>query len=99
MSKSQSIAGQALRAICNYSNRHVGKNCLAEDIRKDASRRGVPSFRDDRSWGPIFKEAEHLGAIKKIGYAPTVSSNGSPKVLWRMIGLKTVKRRRSAKNC
>jgi len=37
---------------------------------------------DDRAWGHATRLAVKRGWIKKVGYAPAASSNGSPKCLW-----------------
>lgn len=36
--------------------------------------------------GAGSEEGEKNGLLKNVGYAPTKSSNGSPKVLWAIIG-------------
>ena len=37
---------------------------------------------DERAWGHATRLAVKRGWIKKVGYAPAASSNGSPKCLW-----------------
>jgi len=37
---------------------------------------------DPRAWGHATRLAAKRGWIKKVGYAPAASSNGSPKCLW-----------------
>jgi len=37
---------------------------------------------DPRAWGHATRLAVKRGWIKKVGYAPAESSNGSPKCLW-----------------
>ena len=37
---------------------------------------------DPRAWGHATRLAVRRGWIKKVGYAPAASSNGSPKCLW-----------------
>ncbi len=78
---------KAFSAVCEFANTHIGEEHLAEEIRAFAQLRGVPAIKDSRAWGPILKKAEKNEVIEHAGYAPTVSSNGSPKVLWRMVGL------------
>jgi hypothetical protein len=36
-----------------------------------------------KAWGSIFKEAAKAGTVRKVGYAPSKSSNLSPKTLWK----------------
>jgi hypothetical protein len=80
---------KAYLAVCEFCNKHAGKEHLAEEIRVFAEAQGVAPLNDARAWEPILKRAEKNGVIKNVGYAPTKSSNGSPKVLWRMIGADT----------
>ncbi len=76
----------AVAALCDFCDGHVGEDHLAEEIRAAAEANGVARLDDARAWGQIMKMAEKRGVIKRVGYAPTASSNGSPKALWRMIG-------------
>jgi hypothetical protein len=43
----------------------------------------IPAPHDPRAWGPIFMRAKKAGWLEKVGYAPSASSNLSPKCLWR----------------
>ena len=43
----------------------------------------LPVPHDGRAWGPVFMRARRAGWIQKVGYAPSASSNLSPKCLWR----------------
>jgi hypothetical protein len=52
---------------------------LVEDVSQTAMIRPPP---DPRAWGHATRLAVKLGWIKKVGYAPAASSNGSPKCLW-----------------
>ena len=45
----------------------------------------IPSGCDRRAIGHVMKEAERLGYVRADGYAPAVSSNGSPKCRWRSL--------------
>lgn len=45
----------------------------------------VPAGADPRSKGHIVREAARLGFCVADGFAPTVSSRGSPKVEWRSL--------------
>jgi uncharacterized protein (DUF934 family) len=37
---------------------------------------------DGRAWGHAARAAQRYGWIRRVGYAPAASSNGSPKCLW-----------------
>jgi hypothetical protein len=37
---------------------------------------------DGRAWGAATRMAARRGWIRRVGYAPAASSNGSPKCLW-----------------
>jgi hypothetical protein len=37
---------------------------------------------DGRAWGHAARAAQRNGWIRRVGYAPAASSNGSPKCLW-----------------
>ena len=45
----------------------------------------VPPGADPRAAGAIIREAARLGYCVADGFAPTVSSRGSPKVSWRSL--------------
>jgi hypothetical protein len=54
---------------------------VIEEVRPEAEGRiGTPP--DERAWGAATQKAARAGHIKKVGYAPTNSSNRSPKVQW-----------------
>jgi hypothetical protein len=55
---------------------------LAEDVAAAYIDRGLPPPPDGRAWGSVFQRAARRGVIRRIGYAPARSSNGSPKPLW-----------------
>ncbi len=75
----------ALLAVIDFAEAHPGEFCTAEIIRGYAETRGLDEPPDRRAWGHVFIVAARQGLIVKAGYAPTVSSNGSPKVLWQMV--------------
>ena len=77
---------KAFSAVCEFANEHKGEDHVGEEIRAYGESHGAASVEDPRAWGPVLKKAERHGVIEAVGYAPTVSSNGSPKVLWRMRG-------------
>ena len=43
----------------------------------------LPAPKDGRAWGPVFQVAARRGFVVRAGYAPAVTSNLSPKPLWR----------------
>jgi hypothetical protein len=45
----------------------------------------VPASADHRASGHIMRAAAREGICVADGFAPTVSSRGSPKVLWRSL--------------
>lgn len=73
--------GQALDLLRYYIFTTHG-DFTAEDFRESLSYRIQPP-PDLRAWGHVILEAKRLGLIESCGYRATVSSNGSPKVLWR----------------
>lgn len=66
---------EAIAAVREYAVGH--RRFLAEQV-------GIvfPEGADHRSSGHIMREAERLGYVRPDGFAPTVSSRGSPKVAW-----------------
>jgi hypothetical protein len=77
---------KAYLALCDYLDGHIGEEHVGEEIRAALEAIGVPTPQEKRAWGPVLKRAEKNGLLKNVGYAPTKSSNGSPKVLWAIIG-------------
>ena len=58
---------------------------MAEEVRRDAeSTSGYVPPPDSRAWGAVFMSAKRNGELTVAGYAPSESSNGSPKCLWRL---------------
>lgn len=58
-------------------------NFLAEDVREWCEINGLSAPTDGRAWGSVMRRAAKAGLIRPVGYAPSRSSNLSPKVLWR----------------
>lgn len=54
---------------------------LAEDFR-DAMAGVLPEPPDGRAWGAVFQQAAREHVVRRAGYAPAKSSNGSPKCQW-----------------
>jgi hypothetical protein len=57
---------------------------LIEDVRSWCEQRGLPDPPDKRAWGAIATALKKGKHIQKVGYAPAMSSNTSPKVLWEL---------------
>ena len=58
---------------------------LTEDFREWAAQAGLDPPPDGRAFGKVMQSAQREGLIKRVGYAPANSSNGSAKVLWRAV--------------
>lgn len=57
----------------------MGLSFTGEDFRLWAYKRGLPVPHDARCTGRLFSIAMEEGIIRHWGFAPTVSSNGSPR--------------------
>ena len=68
----------ALEAVREYARQHL--EFKAEEVGMV-----IPPDADPRSSGSIMRQAERQGICKAIGFAPTISSRGSPKVFWRSL--------------
>lgn len=55
---------------------------LTEDVRGMAEADGLPKPPDGRAWGSVMQGAVRARIIRRVGYAPAHSSNGSPKCVW-----------------
>ena len=76
----------ALHGIETYCIAHSDDQFLAEQVREWAEGMGiVDKAENERAWGAVFKRAARLGVIKRIGYAPSKSSNLAPKCLWSAV--------------
>jgi len=65
-------------AYAIWEHAGCGERFLIEDVAF-----GYPwTPPDPRAWGHATRLAVKRGWIKKVGYAPAASSNGSPKCLW-----------------
>jgi hypothetical protein len=56
-----------------------------EEARKYAHERGLAEPVEPRAWGAVAQRVKRAGGVEAVGFAPTLSSNGSPKVLWRRV--------------
>lgn len=73
----------AMVAVRTYVALHRGQSFLAEQLRAWAESTGiVAAAENERAWGAVMRRAAKEGLIQKIGYAPSASSNLSPKTLW-----------------
>ncbi len=72
------------KAVAAFVKLNPGRQFLGEDLREWAESTGlVDAPENGRAWGSVFRRAAIAGVIVKIGYAPSRSSNLSPKTLWR----------------
>lgn len=72
----------AYTALCQYLKQQPHPFVI-EQAREWAEEWGLEHPHDGRAWGAIAQRAHKAGLIQKHGYAPTHSSNLSPKVAWR----------------
>lgn len=72
---------QALALLTAFAN-EVGRPFVVEEARAYAEQRGLPDPPDARAYGSVVRLARAKGRIKRVGYAPAASSNGSPKCQW-----------------
>lgn len=86
-------AGAEIAAARAEASRPGWESAALEQVRAFAKRRErftteeigltIPASADPRASGNIMRLARVQGWIEADGYAPTVSSHGSPKVRWR----------------
>jgi len=57
---------------------------LVEEARAYAERRGLTPPPDGRAWGHIVQNARRAQHVVSCGFGIAKSSNGSPKVLWKI---------------
>lgn len=72
---------QAMTLVALYA-RQIGRPFVIEEARAFAEANGLPFPPDGRAWGSATRLAAAKKRIRKVGYAPTASSHGSPKVQW-----------------
>lgn len=72
--------GNAIEAVRLFAATHDA--FVTEDVRRVFP---TPHNCDGRAWGAVMRDAASRGYVKADGYAPTNSSNGSPKVRWRSL--------------
>lgn len=72
-------ADGAFAALCDF----VRDNAAPFTIEEMRARVLVASPTDERAWGGVVMRASRAGVIVRAGFAPAVSSHGSPKPLWR----------------
>lgn len=73
---------QALEHLKKYLAGRKGAPFLAEDFVRWVQFR-IQDPPDPRAYGGVMKTAAAAKLIRKVGYAPAGSSNGSPKVQWQ----------------
>lgn len=71
---------------CLYRASYPEKDFLTEDVREWGEVLGmVDAPLNAKAWGGVMRRCAANGIIRKVGYAPSKSSNMSPKVLWRAV--------------
>lgn len=76
----------ALQAVRTFASTHIGQHFLAETVRSWCeSSHAVESPKNERAWGAVMRRAAKEGCVRKVGYAPSQSSNLSPKTLWESV--------------
>jgi hypothetical protein len=73
---------KALELMKQYLSKRRGAPFMADDFVLWMKYR-IEDPPDPRAWGHVMRAAKRKGLIKGIGYAPSKSSNGSPKVQWQ----------------
>ncbi len=53
-----------------------------EEFRAYAYAHDLPPPDEQRAFGPVTQRAIRAGLIRRVGYAPAASSNGSPKPVY-----------------
>lgn len=69
--------------LCAYAQVRGDRPFTTEDARL-SSENVVPVAPDARAWGSIAQRLKREGKIVACGFRGVVSSNGSPKVLWKL---------------
>lgn len=82
--KEPNWSDRALEILASYARCCPGQ-FMAEDVRDNSDRAGLPKPPDPRAWGAVFQRARKSGLIEMVGYAPAKSSNCSPKTLWSAV--------------
>jgi hypothetical protein len=73
----------AMHALEMYCKAHPDAQFLGEQVRAwGEGLELVEPPADGRAWGAVFRRAASLGIIRRVGYAPAMSSNLAPKCLW-----------------
>lgn len=65
--------------------RHNAEPWTGEMFRTWAEAKGLTPPPDARSYGPVVREGIREGRITRVGFAPTVSSHGSPRATYRSV--------------
>jgi hypothetical protein len=77
---------RATQMLVAYAH-EVARPFLVEEARRWALEHGLPEAVEPRAWGAVTQRASRDGVIEAAGYRSAVSSNGSPKVLWRLVAV------------
>lgn len=73
---------EALEALRRFARSQAGYFTVEQA--RSVLEQEIPAPQDGRAWGRVVQDAARLGYIVKTPLsAPTVSSNASPKPLWK----------------
>lgn len=71
-------------AVLQFCKMRDGEGFLTEEVRAFAEEMDlVDTPKNQKAWGGVMRRCAANGIIQKVGYAPSLSSNLSPKVLWK----------------
>ncbi len=79
-------SADALEAVRLYAAAHQGEQFLTEAVRQwCVELQFIEPAENERAWGAVMRRAAKDGLVRKVGYAPSHSSNLSPKTLWQAV--------------
>lgn len=76
---------RACAAVLAFAQATNGASWLLEDARASALAGGLAEAVEPRAWGMVTRTLQRRGQIEACGYGPAKTSNGSAKVLWRLV--------------
>ena len=76
----------ALAAVRVFVRAHPDEQFLTEAVRQwCVEMQFIEPADNERAWGAVMRRAAKDGLVRKVGYAPSMSSNLSPKTLWQAV--------------
>lgn len=75
---------RAYQFLVDFVGANPAGRFMAEDVRAEAGRQGLPLPPDNRAWGFVVARAAKAKIIKRVGYGPQTSASChcSPKSIW-----------------